>query len=169
MRFSYSNLVDIIRQLWPMIYSDLVEGLMNSKKKEVVYPILKFAEFLSVVNRDYFTLNQWAFFQDTNDISRLKLNQNPAELKQSQCFKPYVMNLIDHNVVAENRIRKDDFEINSRRGKKSLVLKLNKVQNQDQLTINATNLMISINLDNQYESVVDWLDIERIVETDFLA
>lgn len=168
MRFSYSNLVDIIRQLWPMIYSDLVEGLISSRKKEVVYPILKFAEFLSVVNRDYFTLNQWAFFQDTNDVSRLKINESQNALKNSPCFKPYVMNLLKHN-ISENEFRNDDFENNSRRGKKSLVLKLNKVENEEQLITSASNLMVSINLDNQYESVVDWLDIERIVETDFLA
>jgi hypothetical protein len=99
-RFSHDNLFEVLRQLWPMIYSDIVQKLIHSptssEKKEIdiKFAVLKFLEFLSIVNKEYFSAFQWVFFQDTNNLSRLRLNEDPEKLFIHKCFRPLAMELL---------------------------------------------------------------------------
>lgn len=131
MRFSHDNLFEIIRQLWPMIYADLVLRLTSNKNVDVLFSVLKFIDFLSVVNNEYFSLFQWAFLQDTNDITRLRLNENPAVLKKTNCFRPFAMRffLDDYEFDMEFKKILEKYRDDSSKAKlKSLVLKIPKVR-----------------------------------------
>lgn len=99
-RFSHENLLDVLRQLWPMIYADIINiiiGNSNSKEKkhiDVKFAVLKFLEFLLVVNKEFFSAFQWVFFQDTNDLNRLRINESPESLKSNKYFKPVAMEIL---------------------------------------------------------------------------
>jgi hypothetical protein len=83
-----------------MIYSDIVQKLIqnptSSEKKEIdiKFAVLKFLEFLSIVNKEYFSAFQWVFFQDTNNLSKLRLNEEPEKLFLKKCFRPLAMELL---------------------------------------------------------------------------
>lgn len=172
-RFSHENLLEIIRQLWPIIYSELIARLNSSKNLDVLYSVIKFIEFMSVASKEYFSLFQWSFLQDTNDISRLKLIKENFE--HSICFKPFIMRPlkmkeIDNetilNIISkknEEKKRKDMIPL------KSLVLKEPKIKSWDELYSSIINIIITSNIYNTDDTQVDWIDIERIIEKDFLA
>lgn len=99
-RFSHDNLFEVLRQLWPMIYSDIISKLLSSHNKlkkdiDVKFAVVKFLEFLSVVNKEFFSAFQWVFFQDTNDLYRLRMNESSDKINSSKCFKPLAMEILD--------------------------------------------------------------------------
>lgn len=128
-RFSHENLYEIIRQLWPMIYADIINRLKNNKNIDVIYSIMKFIEFLSVVNTEYFSIFQWALIQDTTDINKLVLNNNILDGNSSNMFKPFSMCIFkkdyDYYLVFKNLLEENNNNHNVYT--KSLVLREPKV------------------------------------------
>lgn len=127
-RFSHENLLQILRQLWPMIFADMVSKLQTSNIKndlDAIFAVLKFIEFLNVVNKEFFSSFQWVFFQDTNELSRLKLISEDEGNDVS--FKPFAMYILKdfdtqeaysrisnegfgkNIVLSDNRVRIHDF------------------------------------------------------------
>ena len=98
-RFSHENLLEILRQLWPMIFTDIIIKLSNTSDSQikndgdVVLAVLKFIEFLSVVNKEFFSAFQWVFFQDTNDLNRLRISEEKITFTNT-CFKPLSMEVL---------------------------------------------------------------------------
>jgi len=105
-----------------MIYADIITRLTTKnnnnygKDINIKHAVLKFLEFLSVVNKEYFSAFQWVFFQDTNDLSKIRQNssdeiisineksensnkENKAKdekYKKSTCFKPLAMQVFEN-------------------------------------------------------------------------
>jgi hypothetical protein len=67
LRFSHDNLIEMLRHLWPMIFTELVDILTMKKKKspELSLSSLKLIELLSVANMEEFGLYQWIFTLDS--------------------------------------------------------------------------------------------------------
>ena len=68
LRFSHENLVEMLRFLWPIIFSELVNIIMNKKKNiptSLTLSSLKLVEELSLANMEEFSLYQWIFFLDS--------------------------------------------------------------------------------------------------------
>lgn len=78
-----------------MIFADMVSKLQTSNIKNdsnAIFAVLKFIEFLNVVNKEFFSSFQWVFFQDTNELSRLKLVSEDEGNDVS--FKPFAMYIL---------------------------------------------------------------------------
>ena len=117
-RFSHENLLEVLIQLWPMIYADIITRLTTKNNNEfekdvnIKFAVLKFLEFLSVVNKEYFSAFQWVFFQDTNDLSRIRQDSEVTEIveksensvkekdekysKKCTNFKPLAMQIFEN-------------------------------------------------------------------------
>jgi len=67
LRFSHENLVEMLRHLWPIIFTELVDILTLKKKKsnDLSLSSLKLIELLSVANMEEFGLYQWIFTMDS--------------------------------------------------------------------------------------------------------
>lgn len=72
LKFSHENLVEMLRHLWPIIFSGLVAILTNQKKiqiHELSLSTLKLVELLSLANSEEFSLYQWIFFYDSHFLT----------------------------------------------------------------------------------------------------
>jgi hypothetical protein len=71
LRFSHENLIEMLRHLWPIIFSELVT-IINKKKKtnslDLTLSSLKLIELLSLANMEEFCLYQWIFVPDSKII-----------------------------------------------------------------------------------------------------
>jgi hypothetical protein len=71
LRFSHENLVEMLRDLWPIIFSELV-NIITAKKKnnplDLSLSSVKLIEELSLANMEEFSLYQWIFLIDSNFI-----------------------------------------------------------------------------------------------------
>ena len=68
LRFSHDNLVEMLRYLWPITFSELINIIMNKKKNnpmQLTLSSLKLVEELSLANMEEFSLYQWIFFIDS--------------------------------------------------------------------------------------------------------
>ena len=76
LRFSHENLVEMLRHLWPIIFSELVT-IINKKKKtnslDLTLSSLKLIELLSLANMEEFCLYQWIFIPDSIILSKISL------------------------------------------------------------------------------------------------
>ena len=78
LRFSHENLVEMLRHLWPIIFSELVMIISNKKKSnplDLSLSSVKLIEELSLANMEEFCLYQWIFLLDSkiNYISFLTI------------------------------------------------------------------------------------------------
>jgi hypothetical protein len=68
LRFSHENLIEMLRHLWPIIFSELVINISQKKKinsLELTLNSLKLIELLSLANMEEFCLYQWIFILDS--------------------------------------------------------------------------------------------------------
>lgn len=69
LRFSHENLIEMLKNVWPIIYSELVNIINNKKKSnplDLTLSSLKLIELLSLANIEEFGLYQWIFMLDSN-------------------------------------------------------------------------------------------------------
>lgn len=68
LRFSHDNLVEMLRHLWPIIFSELVNIITNKKKAsslDLTLSSLKLIELQTLANMEEFSLYQWIFILDS--------------------------------------------------------------------------------------------------------
>ena len=68
LRFSHDGVMQMIRDLWPIIFTELIENILNKKRNKdfnLLLESFKFIELLSLVNIEEFSLYQWIFMLDT--------------------------------------------------------------------------------------------------------
>jgi hypothetical protein len=68
LRFSHENLVEMLKNVWPIIFSELVNVIKNKKKTyslDLNLSSLKLIELLSLANIEEFGLYQWIFMLDS--------------------------------------------------------------------------------------------------------
>ena len=172
LRFGHDNVMEMIKNLWPIIFSELVVNITQKKKNNSIKLILesfKFIELLSLANIEEFSLYQWIFIFDTFDLSKMDLYNKNNLLqvlinKESKIFKPYAINVIK-NWMPENNFDKE------KKGKSELVIinnNLNNIDNENDLGELVKKFFFSIGKMNNYKVKVNYDQIEFNIEQDFL-
>lgn len=122
LRFSHDNLIEMLRHLWPIIFSEVI-SILTSKKLhnnlDLQLSSLKLIELLSVANMEEFCLYQWIFVFDTYEQSLIK---SLANIKSSSTFMPFIIELIKNNLGKEDYKLEEPVD-----DKKALVLQIQKV------------------------------------------
>ena len=108
LRFSHDAAMQMIRDLWPIIFTELVQNINNYIKSieadcSLVLEPFKFIELLSLVNISEFSLYQWIFMMDTFDIKDCDARNSASLCKkllidQEDLFKPLTLKIMKKNI-----------------------------------------------------------------------
>ena len=176
LRFSHESLIEMIRALWPIIFSEII-NVINNKRKNTSLDLnlssMKLVELLSVANMDEFCLYQWIFFIDTFKVNEMDIENEQSELNtilhsDSLAFKPFAMGMAKNwerckkLIEKYNKMKSEDFE------KRSLLIQLQKVVSQDDLSTLISKVFVYIGIMNNFRNIVDLDAIEEVIENDFL-
>ena len=173
LRFSHEGVMKMIKDLWPIIFMELImniEDKERNKKVKLVLESLKFIELLSLTNIEEFILYQWIFIIDTFDIENLNIKNENSLLnnlmsKERKIFKPFVVNLL--NIEDLNNVEDKLFEGNHK-SKSELYIK-NKNENRQDLQKAVKKYFYSIGDMNSYRVSVNYAQIEEVIEKDFIV
>ena len=174
-RFSHDNILEMIRQLWPIIFNELVKILENNSNekqdsiKNFKLETFKFIELLSLKNIEEFSFYLWIFIIDTFDIERLNFDNKSSLLQtvlnEESMFHPFAID----NCLFWNDCKK--YMISHKKAKSQLVIN-NKYQSQDEandgLDGKIKKFFFSIADMNNYKGEVDENNIEEVIENDFI-
>ncbi|MCQ2815665.1 MAG: dopey family protein [archaeon] len=170
LRFSHDNVMEMIRTLWPIIFSELVTILEKKKKTSTIklaLESLKFIELLSLANIEEFSLYQWIFICDTYDLKKLD-EKDPKSLlynllkNEMQMFKPVAMNVTDQWELPKERIDEEPKE------KNNLII-TEPCKTNEELAAQVKEFFYSIGDMNNFAIDVDYAQIEKCIEEDFLG
>ena len=179
LRFSNENLIELIRALWPIIFSELVTILTGKRKNtnnELNLGCAKLIELLTISNMEEFCLYQWIFFIDSYNIEDVDIRNNDNKYQlyyllntQNNCFKPFAFSM------AKNWNKCLDYltAFNSRHyelfQKRSLTLQIQKIINEDELGSLIAKMFTYVAIMNNFRDILDLDSVERVIENDFLC
>ena len=173
-RFSHENILEMIRQLWPIIFNELVKYLKQNPKipipnniKMNKLEILKFIELLSLKNIEEFSFYLWIFIIDTFDIEKINFDNMNSLLQnilnEELMFHPFVID----NCEYWNDCKK--YMISQKKGKSQLIINNNYGKgDKEALDDKIKQFVFSIIDMNNYKGEIDENNIEEIIEQDFL-
>ena len=171
LRFSHEGVMKMIKDLWPIIFTELIENFKNENRNKNINLIIesfKFIELLSLSNTEEFSLYQWIFLLDTFSMKDLDIKDPESllsDLLQKECkiFKPVALDFIDKNDL---NINKEMME-GKHEGKSTLVFCPEK-PNLKELQNAVKKLFYSIGDMNNYKVELDSEQIEKLIEEDFI-
>ena len=179
LRFSNENLIELIRALWPIIFSELVSILTGKRKNinnELNLGCAKLVELLTISNMEEFCLYQWIFFIDSYNVEDVDIRNNDNKYQlyyllntQNNCFKPFAFSM------AKNWNKCMDFlmDFNSRHyelfQKRSLTLQVQKIINEDELGSLIAKMFTYVAIMNNFRDILDLDSVEHVIENDFLS
>ncbi len=173
LRFSHESVMKMIKDLWPIIFTELIENFKNEKRNKhitVLIESFKFIELLSLANEEEFSLYQWIFLLDTFNMKDLD-TRDPNSLlsklinKGNEIFRPIAVDIISRE---ENQISVDDDMIEGKKvGKSELVIKT-EGETLEELQKALKKFFYSIGDMNNYKVELNYEQIEDIIEKDFL-
>ena len=112
LRFSHDAVMQMIRDLWPIIFTELVKNIntyikMNNGDFKLVLEPIKFLELLSLVNIEEFSLYQWIFLMDTFDIKDCDVRNTTSLCKvlmldKLNLFKPMIYSILKDDITNLN-------------------------------------------------------------------
>ena len=171
LRFSHEGVMKMIKDLWPIIFTELIENFKNENRNKNINLIIesfKFIELLSLSNTEEFSLYQWIFLLDTFSMKDLDIKDNESLLtallqKECKIFKPVALNYLDKTNL---NVSKETME-GKHEGKSTLIFcpekpTLKELQNA------VKNLFYSIGDMNNYRVELDSEQIEKFIEEDFI-
>jgi len=171
LRFSHEGVMRMIKDLWPIIFTELIENVKNSERNQHVNLLIesfKFIELLSLANVEEFTLYQWIFLLDTFNMKDLD-TRNPESLlsevlkKESRIFKPIALDLIGKEDMGVN----DEIIEGEHKGKRNLVI-CPKNETLEELQESVKKFFYSIGDMNNYKVEFNLKQIEEVIEKDFI-
>ena len=179
LRFSNENLIELIRALWPIIFSELIT-ILTGKRKNITNDLnlgcAKLIELLTISNMEEFCLYQWIFFIDSYNVDDVDIrnDDNNSQLyyllnTQNNCFKPFAFS------IAKNWNKCMDFvnQFNSKNyelfQKRSLTLQVQKIMNEDELGSLIAKMFTYVAIMNNFRDVLDLDIVEKVIENDFLS
>ena len=172
LRFSHEGVMKMIRDLWPIIFMELIMNIENeerNKKVKLVLESLKFIELLSLANIEEFILYQWIFIIDTFDMQNLNIKNENSLLFQlitnRKIFRPIAVNLL--NIEDLNKI--DDKLIEGNHKSKSELYIRIKNESKQELENAVKKYFYSIGDMNSYKVYINYEQIEEVIEKDFIA
>jgi hypothetical protein len=168
LRFSHDGVMQMIRDLWPIIFTELIKNILktiNEDAFELLLESFKFIELLSLVNIEEFSLYQWIFILDTFDMKDLDTN-NPESLinkllfNKEKFFKPLSLEIIGKDEITVN----DKLLEGQHKGKSELYIQ---AKNFGILKSKIKKFFYSIGDMNSYKVEANYDQIEKIIENDF--
>ena len=171
LRFSHEGVMKMIKDLWPIIFTELIENFKNENRNKNINLIIesfKFIELLSLANAEEFSLYQWIFLLDTFNMKDLD-TKNPESLlsdllkKESKIFKPVALDIISKgNMDVDEEMMEGKHE-----GKSTLVFCPEK-PTLEELQNAVKKLFYSIGDMNNYKVELNSEQIEKLIEEDFI-
>ena len=173
LRFSHEGVMKMIRDLWPIIFMELIMNIENeerNKKVKLVLESLKFIELLSLANIEEFILYQWIFIIDTFDMQNLNIKNENSLLyhlmnNERKIFRPITVNLLNSEDL--NNIDDKLLEGNHR-SKSELYIRI-KNESKQELENAVKKYFYSIGDMNNYKVYINYEQIEEVIEKDFIA
>ena len=172
LRFSHEGVMKMIKDLWPIIFAELIENFKNRTRNNQINLLIesfKFIELLSLANVEEFSLYQWIFLLDTFNMKELD-TRNPESLlsdllkKESKIFKPIAVDVIGK----EDNINVNDDLIEGRHKGKSELLVCPKNETLEELQNAVKKFFYSIGDMNTYKVELNLGQIENVIENDFI-
>ena len=173
LRFSHLGVMKMIRDLWPIIFMELImniEDKKRNKKVKLVLESLKFIELLSLANIEEFILYQWIFIIDTFDMQNLNYKNESSLLfnlmkKDNKIFHPFtfsLLNLDDLKNVDEKLIE------GKHKSKNELYIRI-KNESMEELQKVLKKYFFAIGDMNSYQFYDDYEKVEEVIEKDFIV
>ena len=170
LRFSHDGVMQMIRDLWPIIFTELIENILNKKRNKdfnLLLESFKFIELLSLVNIEEFSLYQWIFMLDTFDMNYLDIRKSDSLLKklvlsQESLFRPLLLEYYKNDDITID----EKFLEGKKKGKSELYIN---AKNPETLMNQIKKLFYSIGDMNSYKVDANYAQIEESIEKDFLA
>ena len=179
LRFSNENLIELVRALWPIIFSELITILTGKRKNitnELNLGCAKLIELLTISNMEEFCLYQWIFFIDSYNIDDVDIRNedNNSQLyyllnTQYNCFKPFAFSIAKNwNKCMDyiNQFNSKHYELFQKR---SLTLQVQKIINEDELGSLIAKMFTYVAIMNNFRDVMDLDIVEKVIENDFLS
>ena len=171
LRFSHEGVMKMIRDLWPIIFTELIQNIENENRNKdvrLVAESFKFIELLSLANIEEFSLYEWIFIIDTYNMKYLDIRQEDSMLnrlldKGNKAFKPLTI-----NILSKGKLEISDALLEGKHKGKSILYIRTKKGNFEELYNGVKKFFYSIGDMNSYKVPVNFEQIEQIIEEDFI-
>ena len=171
LRFSHEGVMKMIRDLWPIIFTELIKNITDEQRSKDIHLLaesFKFIELLSLANIEEFSLYEWIFIMDTYNMDYLDTRKEDSMINRllssnNKAFKPLTINILSKGqLVATDSLLKG-----KKRGKNELYIKTIKYTFEE-LFKGLKKFFYSIVDMNSYKVPVNFEQIEQIIEEDFI-
>ena len=166
LRFSHDGVMQMIRDLWPIIFTELINNILRKNDQnhyKLLLETFKFIELLSLVNIEEFSLYQWIFMLDTFDLHDLDVNNKNSLLSKildsNDLFRPLSFELIKEKVIISDISLEGE-----KKGKSELYIR---AKNMESLKSKIMQFCYSIGDMNSYKVEANYTQIEKMIENDF--
>ena len=171
LRFSHEGVMKMIRDLWPIIFTELIQNIENEERNKHIHLVaesFKFIELLSLANIEEFSLYEWIFIMDTYNMDYLDTRKDDSMLnrllsKDNKAFKPLAINILSKKNLEVN----DALLEGKHKGKSELYIRTKK-DTFEELYKSVKKFFYSIIDMNSYKVPVNFEQIEQIIEEDFI-
>ena len=171
LRFSHEGVMKMIRDLWPIIFTELIQNIENEDRNKHIHILaesFKFIELLSLANIEEFSLYEWIFIMDTYNMNNLDTRKEDSMINrllanQNKAFKPLALNILSKGNLEVT----DSLLEGKHKGKSELYIRTKK-DTFDELFKGVKKFFYSIIDMNSYKVPVNFEQIEQIIEEDFL-
>ena len=173
LRFSHDGVMKMIKDLWPIIFTELIQNIEDPKRNndiDLVIESFKFIELLSLANVEEFCLYQWIFILDTYNMSNLDYREPKSFIsilfdeEHHKVFKPITIKFLFSKKMFDNI---DDSLLKINTGKSELYI-CPKENKEDDLLKEVRQFVYSIGDMNSYKVPIKYEQIEDIIEKDFI-
>ena len=169
--FSHEGVMKMIRDLWPIIFNELIQNIENEERNKHIHLLaesFKFIELLSLANIEEFSLYEWIFIMDTYNMNYLDTRKEGSMLNrllssENKAFKPLAINIL----IKGNLEVTDSLLEGKHKGKSELYIRTKK-DTFEELFKGVKKFFYSIIDMNSYKVPVNFEQIEQIIEEDFI-
>ena len=171
LRFSHEGVMKMIKDLWPIIFTELIQNIQNESRNKHVNVLIesfKFIELLSLANVEEFCLYQWIFILDTFDMKNLD-TRNPESLlsillkNESKIFKPIAV-----DILKDGDMSVTDELLEGKHKSKSELYVCPENESIEELRKNVKGFFYAIRDMNEYKVDINYEQIEDVIEKDFI-
>jgi hypothetical protein len=171
LRFSHEGVMKMIRDLWPIIFTELIQNIEDGNRNKYINLVaesFKFIELLSLANIEEFSLYEWIFIIDTYNMDYLDTRKedsiiNRLLMSDNKSFKPLAI-----NILAKGKLEVTDSLLKGKQKGKSELYIRTKKDTFDELFKGVKKFFYSIGEMNSYKVPVNFEQIEQIIEDDFI-
>ena len=171
LRFSHDGVMKMIKDLWPIIFTELIENFKKESRNKHINLLIesfKFIELLSLTNAEEFSLYQWIFLLDTFNMKDLDTRDSKSLLsdllqRERKIFRP-----ISIEIIRKGNIDVNDEIIKGRQAGKSQLLVIPEKETLEDLQKAVKKFFYSIGDMNTYKVELNYDQIEDVIEKDFI-